>query len=121
MGTRTMIMVCVGFIFVALGAIGLLLPVWPTTPFLILATGCFSSAPELREKMMKIPFFSDHIRNYQDRKGLSEKSVIISLLFLWSMIMVSCVIIQKMWLVVILLVIALLVTVHILWMAVPKR
>lgn len=110
-----------GFVFFAMGAVGVVLPVWPTTPFLLCAAACFSCAPKLRKKMMEIPFFGQHIRNYQDRKGLEKKTVTVSLLFLWIMLMLSCIVIGNGKITLALFLVGGAVTMHILYMARPKR
>ncbi len=44
--TRKILLQCVGWFFVALGAIGAVLPVLPTTPFLLIALWAFSQSSE---------------------------------------------------------------------------
>ncbi len=61
-----------GSCFVGLGAIGLLVPVLPTTPFLILAAGCYGKgSPRAQRWLLENPLFGKHLRNYQEGKGLS--------------------------------------------------
>lgn len=120
MKLQTAILSGFGFLFLGLGAIGLFLPVWPTTPFVLVSAACFSSSPRLRAKIMKIGFFREHIDNYERRTGLSKRTVGISLGYLWGMMILSIALIQTLWIRLLLLAIGTAVTVHILWMARSK-
>ncbi len=52
--------------FVALGIIGALLPLMPTTIFLILAAGCFArSSPRLEAKLLDHPRFGPSLRAWR--------------------------------------------------------
>ena len=117
MGIKNILLCGVGFLLLGMGAIGLVLPLWPTTPFVLAAAGCFASTPRIYEKVIKIPFFSEYIRNYKDRKGLKPETVIISLTSLWGMLLLSGFHIQKPWVLIILAVVGISVTTHILWIA----
>ncbi len=117
MGIKNILLCGVGFLLLGMGAIGLVLPLWPTTPFVLAAAGCFASTPRIYEKVIKIPFFNEYIRNYKDRKGLKPKTVIISLTSLWGMLLLSAFHIQKSWVLIILAVVGISVTTHILWIA----
>ncbi|MFV0243853.1 MAG: YbaN family protein [Qingshengfaniella sp.] len=49
-----------------LGVIGILLPIMPTVPFLILATFCFGkSSPRLYRWLIEHPVYGPHIRDWQ--------------------------------------------------------
>jgi uncharacterized membrane protein YbaN (DUF454 family) len=117
MQLKTILLTILGFIFLGLGAIGLLLPVWPTTPFVLLSIACFSSAPRIKARIMKIPLFREHIENYEHRTGLSRKTVFCSLIWLWGMLLLSMALIRTIWVILLLLVVGIAVTSHILWMA----
>lgn len=104
-----------------LGAIGIFLPIWPTTPFVLAAAGCLAGNPKLKAHVIKIPFFREYFKNQMDGTGLSIRTVIISLVFLWGMLMISAIYIQMVWGVLLLAVVGIAVTVHILWISKPRQ
>ena len=110
-----------GFAMLTIGAIGLLLPICPTTPFVLAAVACFSANPKLRKNIMRIGFFREYIENYCQRKGLTRKTVLTSLIFLWSMLLISGLIIQTWWIVLVLGLVGVAVTIHITCIARPKN
>ncbi len=118
---RAVILIVLGFFFLGLGAVGLLLPIWPTTPFVLFSAACFSSTPKLKSKIMKIKFFREHIENYESRTGLSRRTVAISLAYLWGMLLISALLIPAIWVKLILAVVGVAVTAHILIMSKAKR
>lgn len=55
-----------GYLFFALGFIGAFLPIMPTTPFLILAAGCFSrSSPRLHQWVLDQPTVGPLVRDWE--------------------------------------------------------
>lgn len=121
MRAKIILLTGLGFLFLGLGAMGLLVPVWPTTPFVLVSVACFSYTPRLRAQIMKISFFKEHVENYERRTGLSRKTVIISLGYLWIMLLISVLLMQASWISLILAAIGIAVTTHILWMSKEKR
>jgi uncharacterized membrane protein YbaN (DUF454 family) len=62
-----------GVVFVAMGAIGVILPLLPTTPFLLLAAYCFArSSPKLHGWLLNHPTFGPLISNW-DRYGSIDR------------------------------------------------
>ncbi len=106
-----------GFFFLGMGAIGLLLPVWPTTPFVLLAVACFSGTPRIKEKILKVKFFREHVENYETRRGLSRRTFWMSMVWLWGMLLLSMVMMQKITMTFFLSLIGIAVTIHIAWMS----
>lgn len=116
MNLKTLFLTILGSIFLAFAAVGLFLPIWPTTPFVLLSFACFSSSPRLRARIMKIGFFRDHIENYHSKKGLPVKTFVISMIWLWGMLLISMYIMQILWVSFLLIFIGIAVTFHISYM-----
>lgn len=82
-----------GILLVAIGVIGIFLPVLPTTIFLILASACFvKSSPKANEWLRNHKILGVYLKNYQDKTGLTLKAKVINLIFLWTTISVSAII-----------------------------
>jgi uncharacterized membrane protein YbaN (DUF454 family) len=63
-----------GFVALALGAIGAILPLLPTVPFLILAAFFFArSNPEFEAYLLNHPHFGEPIRTWRARGAISRK------------------------------------------------
>ncbi|MCJ8338196.1 MAG: YbaN family protein [Pseudomonadales bacterium] len=61
-----------GILSLLLGAIGIFLPLLPTTPFILLALLCFSrSSPRLYQWLKEHPCFALLIANWQDHRCIS--------------------------------------------------
>lgn len=74
----------IGIISLALGIIGILLPLLPTTPFLLLAAGCFiNSSPRLYSWLINNKVFGKYIINYREKRGIPLRVKVTSLSILW--------------------------------------
>jgi uncharacterized protein len=81
-----------GLICVGLGAIGMVLPILPTTPFLLAAAACFcKSSTRMYNWLLSNKWFGEYIRNYREGRGLPMKTKIIALTVLWATIGISTV------------------------------
>lgn len=68
-----------GWVCVLLGFIGALLPVIPTTPFLILAAFLFSkSSPRVHSWLTSLPVFGDVIIDWEKNRVIRPKAKIAS-------------------------------------------
>jgi uncharacterized membrane protein YbaN (DUF454 family) len=64
-----------GWLFVVLGVIGAMLPILPTTPFLIVALALFSkSSPRFHQMLLNNAKFGPILRQWENNKTLSRKT-----------------------------------------------
>lgn len=74
------LLVFAGTVFVALGVIGAVLPILPTTPFLLLAAGCYARSSErLHGWLLASRWFGPSIRDWQEHRAISARAKIIAL------------------------------------------
>ena len=66
---------------------------------------------------LKIPFFREHYENYKDRKGIARKTLIKSLVYLWVTMIISMILVKRLWLVLRLAFIAICVSIHLVHMS----
>jgi len=101
-----------GFIFLILGAIGIVLPMWPTTPFVLVSVACFTSSPKIKAQVLRVPIFREHIENFERKTGLPQRTVQKSLIWLWGTLLISMVVIRKVWIIGLLILIGVCVTLY---------
>ena len=105
-----------GFLLVAIGVIGIFLPLLPTTIFLILASICFlKSSPKANDWLRNHKVLGGYIDNYQNKTGLTRNSKIANIITLWTSISLSAFLLtNELYIRIILLAIAIGVTIHLL-------
>jgi uncharacterized membrane protein YbaN (DUF454 family) len=82
--------IIVGSMALALGALGLFLPVLPTTPFVILAAACYyKGSGRLHAWILESRWFGEMIRNYQAGRGITLSTKIKAVGLMWLTITVS--------------------------------
>ncbi len=105
-----------GIFFLALGGLGVLLPVLPTTPFLLLSAALFfRSSQRMYIWLIGNRLLGPFIHNYRRFRAVPLRAKVSGLVFLWLTIGYSVLFaVESWWLRGLLLVIALLVSRHIL-------
>ena len=70
-----------GIFFVGLAGLGVVLPLLPTTPFLLVATACFAkSSPRFHQKLLDNKVFGPLITNWCETRSIPKKAKVIALL-----------------------------------------
>jgi len=78
------LLTALGILSLALGFIGMFLPILPTTPFLLLASFLFlKSSRPLYEWMMNHPKLGPYIKNFMVHKSLPLHVKIVSVSMVW--------------------------------------
>lgn len=112
---KAVLLSVLGFICLAIGGIGLAVPILPTTPFVLLAAGCFGvSSPRIYNWLENSKHFGEYIVHYKTKTGVTRRVKIHSLIFLWVMLGISIAIVDSLWLRILLALIGAAVTTHIL-------
>ncbi|MCK4928844.1 MAG: YbaN family protein [Methanosarcinales archaeon] len=108
------ILVIAGTIFTGLGLLGILLPLLPTTPFLLLAVACYArSSKRFYCWLLNNKWFGTYIRDYREGKGITLKVKVYVISLLWFTMLFSIIfIVQNLLVSSILVLLALGVTVH---------
>ena len=116
-------LIIAGTFFVGLGILGIIIPLLPTTPFLLLAAACYArSSKRFYNWLLNNKWVGNYIKNYRERKGVSLIVKVLSISFLWITLGYAVISVVNILLVrIILILLAIGVTVHILCIQTLKQ
>lgn len=82
--TYKKILTYAGSFFVFLGVLGIFLPLFPTTPFLLIAAFCYSKGSKKHYNwIIKNKVFGKYIKDYREGKGIPLHAKVLSITTLW--------------------------------------
>jgi uncharacterized membrane protein YbaN (DUF454 family) len=112
-----------GTISLGLGAVGVFLPILPTTPFLLLSAACYYKGSErMHQWLLSNRLFGSYVRNYKEGKGISLTGKIWTLSLLWITICLSAFYMMNNYAVqIVLFAVAIAVTIHIMTLPTARR
>jgi len=112
---KKLLLVSLGTLSLIIGVIGILIPLLPTTPFLLLAAACYiRGSKKFYNWLIKNRWLGEYIKNYQDDRGIPFNVKIITVIILWSTIITSSILfVSNLIIKIILFIIAISVTIHI--------
>jgi len=113
--TYRYLLIIAGTLFLGFGIIGIIIPILPTTPFLLLAAACYvRGSTRFYTWLMSNRWFGTYIKNYREGKGIPLLFKLITIALLWLTILGSIYfILSIIWIELVLLLIAAGVTIHI--------
>ncbi|WP_163971775.1 YbaN family protein [Oceanobacillus halotolerans] len=81
---KKLLLIIAGTISLVLGIIGIILPLIPTTPLLLLAAACYvRSSEHLYTWLITNKYFGSYIQNYRLGKGIPLKAKVTGVSVLW--------------------------------------
>jgi uncharacterized membrane protein YbaN (DUF454 family) len=116
------VLIITGTFLVGIGILGIFLPLLPTTIFFILAAACYARSSErFYHWLMHNRYFGKYIRDYKMGKGMTITSKIVTILILWATILLSAFFtVEELYVRILLVLIAVCVTIHLLWIKTAK-
>lgn len=80
-----------GIVCLSLGAAGLVLPLLPGTPFLLLAAACFArGSARCHRWLLAHPWVGPSIRAFETQRALPRKTKTVALITLWASLLGTC-------------------------------
>ena len=80
----------IGFLFFGLGAIGVILPVLPTTPFLLVASYCFArGSKRFNDWFLSTKIYQKHLDSFVKERAMTLKTKISLLSFASAMLILA--------------------------------
>jgi len=78
------LLLALGVLAVALGAVGVVVPLLPTTPFLLLAAFLFARSSErLHHWLLSNRLLGDYLRRYYEGRSMTRRHKVMTLSLLW--------------------------------------
>ncbi|NCC65104.1 MAG: DUF454 domain-containing protein [Spirochaetia bacterium] len=113
--TKQLLLVALGFLSLFCGAVGIIIPILPTTPFVLLAAILFSASnPKLAKRLEQNRIFGPYISHYKNKTGVPLSAKKKALTWLWVSLSLSALAIRELKSILILMAVGIGVSAHIL-------
>ncbi len=79
------LLIALGSLFVAIGVLGIFLPLLPATVFFLIAAACYARGSERAHHwLMTNRLFGRYLRNYQEERGATPAAKAVTIVALWA-------------------------------------
>lgn len=87
-----MLWVTAGTISLAVGIVGIAVPILPTTPFVLIAAACYlRGSKRMYDWMVENRYIGSYLRDYMEGRGISIRAKATSVAVLWALIVLSAI------------------------------
>ncbi|WP_407198931.1 DUF454 family protein [Citrobacter portucalensis] len=95
---QRIILIIIGWIAVVLGTLGVVLPLLPTTPFILLAAWCFArSSPRFHDWLLYRSWFGGYLRHWQKHRAMPPGAKLRAILLILVTFGISLWLVNMMW------------------------
>lgn len=109
------LLIVLGTISLGLGALGVAVPVLPTTPFLLIALACYlRSSQRLYDWLIHHKIFGTYLYQYVTYRAVPRTTKVVALIVLWAGLITSALLVHLLYVHLILLAVGIVVNIHIL-------
>ena len=78
------LLIIIGTLSITLGVIGIVIPLLPTTPLILLGAACYIKASdELYQKLIRNKWLGGYIKDFREKKGITLTNKVLSLSMMW--------------------------------------
>lgn len=94
-----LIYLMIAIISMIIGSIGIVLPILPTTPFLLLAAVCFAkSSTRFHDWFLRTKLYQNHLDSFVQHRAMTLKTKISILSFASTMLIIGMIFMNNLWL-----------------------
>jgi uncharacterized membrane protein YbaN (DUF454 family) len=87
---KRLTLILIGFTSLILGALGIFVPLLPTTPFLLVAAFAFANSSErLHQWLLNHNIFGPFIDNWRQHRAISRRTKVVSVLSMVAIVLIS--------------------------------
>lgn len=73
-----------GTVALGFGVVGVVVPGWPTTIFLIIAAACYArSSQRMYDRILRMRVFGEHVRRFRETGAMPARAKVIALGTMW--------------------------------------